>query len=387
MRAAITDAVANKAEPKLKPYEIRDQRIAGFLLRVQPTGRKAFYCEYQRGGRLRIGDASVWSAKAARERANEILVEFQKSGSVDAFKTNKQEKLTYLQFLERHYFPWVDANHKSALKTRRRLTNDCKVFHKRKLDAISPQRVEKWRTERVARGNSPHTANRCFAYLRASLSKAVEWGYLDDHPLRRMKLMKAPSNVKVRFLSQEEEQRLRQAMNKREREKKVLTPSLLVNQYSDHLMPMVLLSMNTGIRRNELLSLRWEDVNLKAKRITIAAKTSKSKNQRHIPLNDEAHTVLTRWQSQNDARNPLVFCHRDGTPFVTVKTGWKALLERADISDFRWHDLRHHFASRLAIAGVNLNTIRELLGHSSYAVTLRYAHLSEDHKAAAVALL
>lgn len=385
MKSSITDALTNKARAKSKPYEIRDQKTAGFLLRVQPSGRKAYYCEYKRGGRLRIGDASVWTVKDARDRANVILVEFQKMGSINALKVQKH--LTYLEFLERHYFPWVDANHKSAVKTRRRLMNDCKVFHKHKLIDISPQRVEKWRTERVAKGNSPHTANRCFAYLRASLSKAVEWSFLDDHPLRRMKLMKAPSNVKVRFLSQDEEKRLRRALEEREEEKKAFLPSSSANQYSDHLMPMVLLSMNTGVRRNELLSLRWNAVDLKERRITITATTSKSKKQRHIPLNDEAYRLLARWQSQNDFSVPFVFANKNGKPFVTVKTGWKALLMRAAIDDFRWHDLRHHFASRLAIAGVNLNTIRELLGHSSYAVTLRYAHLSENHKAAAVDLL
>lgn len=387
MKATITIALIARVKPQAKPYDIRDSKTTGFILRVQPSGKKSFYCEYKRGGRLKIGDTQTWSVKQARDRVKEIIVEFQKTGSVDVFKPEVHRKLTYLRFLEQHYFAWVDVNHKSSKKTRRRLLNDCKAFHNVKLDSITPQMVEKWRTERVSKGNSPHTANRCFAYLRASLSKAVEWGFLEAHPLQRMKLIRTSSNVVVRFLSKEEEVRLRHALASRETSKKQTKPLLILNTYSDHLMPMVLISMNTGIRRGELFNLRWGDVNLRQKRLTVTAKSSKSKKERHIPLNSEAIEVLSAWKEQQYITSEYVFPNSQGKPLVTISKGWKSLLKRAKIEEFRWHDLRHHFASRLAIAGVDLNTIRSLFGHASYSTTLRYAHLSEDHKAAAVALL
>lgn len=387
MKVTITNAIIAKAQARAKTYEIRDAKTIGFVVRVQPSGKKSYYCEYKRGGRLKIGSTDTWSVKQARDRTKEIVVEFQKTGSVEVFKSDAQERLTYLQFLKKHYFAWVDANHKSSKKTRRRLLNDCALFHATRLDSITPQMVEKWRTERISKGNSPHTANRCFAYLRASLSKAVEWGFLETHPLQRMKLIRTTSNVVVRFLSEEEEVRLRQALEGREASKKLTSPSLLPNVYSDHLMPMVLVSINTGIRRGELLNLRWTDVDLIGNRLTVAAISSKSKKERHIPLNLEAFDVLKRWKGQQSIAYEYVFPNREGKPLVTITKGWKALLERAQIDDFRWHDLRHHFASKLAIAGVDLNTIRSLLGHASYSTTLRYAHLSENHKAAAVALL
>jgi integrase len=82
-----------------------------------------------------------------------------------------------------------------------------------------------------------------------------------------------------------------------------------------------------------------------------------------------------------------VFKNRNDNRFVDIKKAWQSVLESAEIENFRFHDLRHHFASRLVMLGVPLNTIRELLGHSDLATTLRYAHLDQGHKADAVALL
>ena len=95
-------------------------------------------------------------------------------------------------------------------------------------------------------------------------------------------------------------------------------------------------------------------------------------------MNAEALEVLKQWKEQA-ADGERVFPIDTG-----FKTAWAALLERAKISKFRWHDLRHHFASRLVQAGVPLNTVRELLGHGSVAMTLRYAHLAPDEKREAV---
>jgi len=139
--------------------------------------------------------------------------------------------------------------------------------------------------------------------------------------------------------------------------------------------------MNTGVRRGELLSLRWSEVDFKGKQLTIKGTTAKNQQTRHIPLNVEALDVLKRWQEQAPDKTRVF-------PIDTgFKSAWAPLLVRAKITSFRWHDLRHHFASRLAQAGVPLNTIRDLLGHGSMAMTLRYAGLAPDQKADAVAKL
>jgi len=161
--------------------------------------------------------------------------------------------------------------------------------------------------------------------------------------------------------------------------KRELLPAL--PHSGDHLTPAVLISMNTGMRRGELLALRWASIDFKGKQLTIEGSTAKSLQTRHLPLNSEALATLKAWREQAPA-GERVFAIDTG-----FKSAWAPLLTRAKITGFRWHDLRHHFASRLVQAGVPLNTVRELLGHGSLAMTLRYAHLAPDQKREAVARL
>ena len=156
--------------------------------------------------------------------------------------------------------------------------------------------------------------------------------------------------------------------------------------FADHLKPMVLVSLNTGIRWGELASLAWDSVDMKKSLITVVGDKAKSGKTRHVPLNSIAMNALTDWKEQSSGE--VVFPGRDGKKTLdNVNKSWKAVLDAAQIKNFRWHDMRHHFASWLVMAGVDLNTVRELLGHSDLKMTLRYAHLAPEHKAAAVGLL
>jgi integrase len=138
------------------------------------------------------------------------------------------------------------------------------------------------------------------------------------------------------------------------------------------------------MRRGELFQLTWLSVGLVADLITVHGATAKSGTTRHIPLNSEALAVLRDWREQTGLSAGLVFTGRSGEAFNNVRRSWEGALVAAGIKRFRWHDLRHTFASKLVMAGVDLNTVRELLGHSDYKMTQRYAHLAPEHKAAAV---
>ena len=158
--------------------------------------------------------------------------------------------------------------------------------------------------------------------------------------------------------------------------------------YTDYVTPLVLLAMNTGLRRGELLQLRWRDLDLQRRILTVRGERAKTRQTRHVPLNSVATRVLKAWRPTVLDPEWCVFGGpTETTPLGTVKKAWRGVLKAATVTSFRFHDLRHTFASKLVMAGVDLNTVRELLGHKSIAMTLRYAHLAPEHKAAAVETL
>jgi integrase len=151
--------------------------------------------------------------------------------------------------------------------------------------------------------------------------------------------------------------------------------------FGDHLTPAVLLSMNTGLQRGEVLKMRWVCVDFNRRLLTVEGGNAKNRQTRHVPLNEEAVSILRRWRDQS-GNTERVFDVTTG-----FKKSWENVLLRARISKFRWHDLRHHFASRLVQQEVPLNTVRDLLGHGSVQMSLRYAHLAPDQRREAVAKL
>jgi len=385
MKVKLTNSIIEKAKPKQKPYELRDTKILGLIVRVQPTGRKTYYCEYKRGSRVKLGVFPSLCAKQAHIKALKVFSDFH--SGIDPRKP-KQKSITvkrFGKFLELHYFPWVDANHKNPTDTKNRLNAECGYFLSFRFSDITPHIVDKWRLQKIANGNSPHTANKCFAYLRAALSKADEWDVHSPNPIAKMKKVRADKSLRIRYLTSNEETRLRLSLDERDSKLPFANPNC--HPFKGHLMPMVLISLNTGMRRGELFSLKWEHVNFDLKQVSITAGNAKSRKVRHIPLNREALGAFQKLYGTGLAPDMYVFRKKGNKPFKDVKNSWARLLLEADVSNFRWHDMRHHFASKLAMAGVDLNTIRELLGHSSYEMTLRYAHLSARHKADAVALL
>jgi integrase len=273
--------------------------------------------------------------------------------------------------------------------------------------------VTRWRTARLAAGVSVATVNRDLAALRSVVTYAFDQELLDTHPLAKLKFpkVKVEEGV-VRYLSAVEEKHLRDALASRDhrrrlgreranewRRRRRYAPWPAFGPYTDHLTPIVLLALNTGLRRGELLQLEWRDVELDRATLTVRGDVAKSRESRVVPLNSEAIATLKAWQPAEDAdrvvsiqhrrrhARGLVFPGEDGERMGGLKTAFLGILRAAKVDRFRFHDLRHSFASKLVMAGVDLNTVRELLGHADLKMTLRYAHLAPEHKAAAVAKL
>lgn len=402
MQAIIGAQLIASLKPTDKPYEVRDTRLKGFLLRVQPSGAMSYICEYGRGKRITVGRVGVIKPAVARDKAGKVLADVVHGKDPQAAKRAAKAH-DFASYLRHEYGPWVETHRKDGKATLARLRACFAAdLGKKKLADITPWVVEKWRAAKLKRGIVPATINRDLSALKAALSKALEWGLLEAHPLTKLKPSKVDHSPKVRFLDKDEEQRLRKALEARDERIRTdrvranawrtargyeLLSDLSAQPYVDHLKPMVLLAMNTGMRRGELLNLTWENVDQPRALITVVAATAKSGKTRHIPLNAEALAVLKGWKECAGRESGLVFPGTNGEPMGHIKTSWEGLLAAAEVTNFRFHDLRHHFASMLVMAGVDLNTVRELLGHGDIKMTLRYVHLAPEHKAAAVSKL
>ncbi len=137
------------------------------------------------------------------------------------------------------------------------------------------------------------------------------------------------------------------------------------------------------MRRGEILGLKWERVDLRHGFILLDI--TKSGKRREIPLNDTLIELFT--DMPHGIESVYVFTNEDGDPYKSVKRSFKTALRRAGIHDFRFHDLRHTFASHLVMAGADITSVKEVLGHKSLEMTMRYAHLAPEHKKRTVSIL
>lgn len=403
MKAKITQKLINSLKPEEKHYRVFDTDQPGFFIRVQPTGHMAYMVSWARNRERSLGRVGTLTLAQARTEAARYLADAHEHGEPLAVTQGRRGTATpsLREFVDDTYLPWFKAHHKGIEKTTHSLATNFEPIMSQRIDAITGRDLEQLRTAWLNSGNKASTANRKMGAISGVFSRAVDWEYLPSSPLDKIKPLKVDTKGQVRYLSKDETRNLRNALEVREHRaclerdsanqwrterNKVLFPDLKKLAFSDHLKPMILVSLNTGMRRGELFSLTWPMVNFQTKTITIGGDTAKTSETRHIPMNAEAFSTLKAWKDQS-GESAFVFPGLEGGRMEDVKSAWLKLLQEACISGFRWHDMRHDFASRLVMAGVPLNTVRDLLGHTDIKMTLRYAHLAPDVKAAAVELI
>lgn len=417
MAATLTEKTALNAGPGEKPYEIPDRgskhSIKGLLLRVQPSGVKTYYVQIERGKRERIGDASVLTLASARRKAKS-----KQGKAADGHDFQAERRIrkvlkdttlkSYLEGPYQNYGQAAIADWKGMLPRISRVFNH--ILDK-PMNEITELDMAQWRKKREG-VVSLSTQRRELANLKAVLNHAVREKAIPGHQLSayrvRGTLLEKDSKAKVRYLTPVEETRLRVALDAREAELRearhranlwradrgyALYPEIGPLEYADHIKPIVLLALNTGLRRGDLFGLKWVHVHLDRRQIvkviekTSHARRKAGKKPEHaiLPLSSEAVAILTQCERQRHSTSPYVFTSpRSGGRLDNIKKAFEAILEKAKITDFRFHDVRHTFASRLVMAGVDINTVRELMTHADIKMTLVYAHLSPDHKAAAL---
>lgn len=233
-----------------------------------------------------------------------------------------------------------------------------KYFKGKILSSISSASIEDYISFRRNEKVSNATINRELACMKRMYSLAIKWGDAKYNPVLDVALLEEPPG-RTRYLKLEEVQRLIKASNK-------------------SLKPIIIMALNTGMRLQEILSLKWDRVHLENTiEPFVELDETKNNKKRFIPLNDDLVQIL---QSIRNNHPEYVFVGMHGHPLKSIKTVFATALKKAEISDFRFHDLRHTFASHFVMNGGDLLTLKEILGHSSLQMVMRYAHLASAHK-------
>lgn len=413
MQIKITPSVVQNLKIQEKAYRVFDTILKGLTIRVRPTGKKTWCVNYRRPNGQRtdhmIGSTTLFTVTEARDLARDFLAAIARGEDPKAEAETEalNRKPTLGEFIRDIYAPWVTENRRTGRETIIMLTRAFKPFLDMDIEQITLAQLEQWRTqERKKRGVKASSLNRETTALRAAINWGIGMELIEKCPLVSGKfkaLQESDSEKIVRYLSDDERVRLMKALDGREQKmrkerdshnqwlkERGLEAMPQLKGFADHLKPIVLVALNTGIRRNSLFSLEWRDVDFANKTIMVRAATSKSGKLYHVPMNKQTLDVLTKWheQSAQTAPDNLVFpSPQTGKKIDSCNTSWGTLLKMAEIENFRWHDMRHDFASQLVMSGVDLNTVRELLGHADLKMTLRYAHLAPAAKMKAVEML
>ena len=231
---------------------------------------------------------------------------------------------------------------------------------------LSQKRIEQFLNKRMEEGKvGAATRNRHLTMLRAMFNKGIEWGLANSNPAGSIGRLRE-TGARTRFLDGHEIQRLLAAS-------------------SESFRPILITALHTGMRRGEILNLKWADVDFKNTIITV--QESKSGKKRMLPMDDtlcETLRVLpTRFKRGYLYPSPV----KEGKPQYDFKRQFRNAVTKAGIDNFRFHDLRHTFASHLVVSGVDLMTVKELLGHATLTMTMRYSHLAPDHRMRAIKTL
>ena len=379
--------------------DIYDTECDGLVLRTRASGKHAWRVSLGRGQWLTLGSIDMPPAKA-RDLARAARVD--KASGKDPIADKKRKRAASLgDFLTNQYQPWAVTHLRTGAETCARVRTSFPDLLGKPMGEIASFAIERWRTKRHRDGITASTTNRDLDCLRAVFTKAVSWGVLPIGPMGAVKRARLDTIGRLRYLSPDEEQRLREALDAREQRRRDGRASFnawrtargyktipdFPGIYTDHLQPIILLALNTGLRRGELLGLTWGDVDMAGAQLVVRGTEAKSGRTRHIPLNSDVLAALQAWRQADVAPDAWIFAGPKGEQMQSLKTAWGKIAKAAALDGFTFHDLRHSFASKLVQAGVDLNTVRELLGHADIKMTLRYAHLAPEHKAAAVAKL
>jgi integrase len=309
---------------------------------------------------------------AAQHWRSANIARLRSAGQIPEHVKGKHQHSTVAELVNDYVRAWEANGRKSLQDIKQRSQWWKDKFGTRAARSIVKDDIETARLE-LSQGRFPghrHKARRCpravatvnryLATFKSIFLMALANEKVDKSPFLKVRLQKE-NNTRIRFLTAEEEARLLAAIPGQWR-------------------TTVVFALHTGLRFSEQMLLTWEDID--AKRRILTVRESKAGEARHVPLNQIAVSTLQAIPRRLDC--PWVFYTENGTQRSQMARQWVGWLKQAGIENFHWHDLRHTFASRLVMGGVDLYTVMKLMGHHSIEMTQRYAHLAPSHLKQAV---
>lgn len=275
----------------------------------------------------------------------------------------KNRNIFFEDFAQQYLDIYVRIENKNFLKQKCMIDNLAKYFKGKYLHQIDSLTIRQFMAQRIKKVK-PASVNRDFSMLKSMFNRAFEWGmYPDNNPTKGIK--KIPeNNNRCRWLTEQEQ-------------------ALLLSHCQGLLKTLVIVALKTGMRWGEIINLKWQQVpnsnyvDFGNDTIVVHESMSKSKKSRFIPMAMTVRKALV--ELPRIAGNEYIFLNsKTDKPLGSVKVSFKTALRKAGISNFKFHDLRHTFASQLVKNGVDLYVVQKLLGHATPNMTQRYAHLKSD---------
>jgi integrase len=300
-----------------------------------------------------LGKKSLITKTMAREILKKIEHQI-KLGKYDMLDT----EIPTLREISKTYIAYV----KDTLKRRSwyryeySLNSLLSLYGDRKLTEINPKDIDDFKEIRL-KSVQPATVNRELSTLRQIYNLAKRWNqYYGENPVSISRLL-PEENVKERILTAQEEEKLLSISN-------------------EYLKPIIITALHTGMRKTEILTLLWSNVDLSNGIITIDQTNTKSKKMRRVPINSVLKTLLYE-QKLKTGSSEYVFLSQNGTPYkfhYCLNNAFRGACKKAGINGFRFHDLRHTAATRMVEAGASIVAVSKILGHSDIKMTMRYSH-------------
>ncbi len=316
-------------------------------------GKKWYVDYYYEGRRIR---KVVGSKKDAENALTAVKADILRG----EYRFKRESKIK-LEDFAREYIKYAKVNKKSWKSDQNSLNRLIPFFKGIPLSKITPRHIEEYKRGRIEEVK-PASVNRELACLKVIFSLAMKWKIVNDNPVKEIKFF-TEQKIEMRILDKEEIDRL-------------------IHCACGHLKSVITLAINTGMRKGEILNLKWNDIDFEKHFIII--KESKSGRSRKIPMNLSAINALRRIERESEY---VFFNPKTKKCFRDIKTAFKSACRRAGIENLRFHDLRHTAATYMVTGGVDLVTVAEILGHADIKMTMRYAHPTPENKRKAVNVL